>query len=380
MRALLVAAATSTTGGAERHIADLLRRLPDAGVTPELLCPEGGDLTVLAHDLGIRTYHAEIAAGMPRQGMADVSAAIRESDPDIVHVHGARAAFFARLSDSRARERLIYTVHGIHIDKAGSLPRRATFINVERALKRRTAHFVTVCESDIDKGRRLGLLDPRRTSVVHNGIELPAAPPAPGAFRAELGIDAGVPLALSVGRFHAQKDQRTLLDAWSRVIASRPDAVLALIGSGPQEGDLRAQAVALRTGDSLRFVPPRSDLAPAYVDADAFVLSSLWEGLPYVILEAMAYGTPVVSTSVDGIPEAISTPDIGRLVPPQDSAALAEAILSTLVLTPEARTAQTAVARERVATEFSLDTMVERLADVYAHVAHFQASRVESRR
>lgn len=373
MRSLLVAAATSTTGGAERHIADLLRRLPDAGVTVELLCPEGGDLTVLAHDLGVRTYHAEIAAGMPRQGLADVSSAIQESDPDIVHVHGARAAFFARVADARARERLVYTVHGIHIDKAGSFARRATFINIERALRHRTAHFVTVCESDIEKGRHIGLLDASRTTVVHNGIELPSITPDLGGFRQELGIGPDVPLALSIGRFHAQKDQRTLLDAWSRVISSRPQAVLALVGSGPQEGDLRAYAFALRMGDSLRFVPPRSDLAPAYVDADAFVLSSLWEGLPYVILEAMAYGAPVVSTGVDGIPEAISGSELGFLVPPRDPVALAVAITDTLALTPQARADQTAAARARVASEFSIDTMVERVAAVYARVQDDQA-------
>lgn len=368
MKVLLVAAATSTTGGGERHIADLLRRLPDAGAEVELVCPEGGDLSVLAFDLGVGVYHAEIAAGMSPAALAAVRDAIAESAPDIVHAHGSRAALFARLADPRAAKRVVYTVHGIHIDKAGSFARRATLLNVERMLRPRTARFITVCDSDIRKGARLRLLQEGRTSTVYNGIEMPESTPPPGAFRDELGLAADVPLALSVGRFHEQKDQATLLRAWARVVAARPDAVLALVGSGPLEGPLRELAFALDLAGSLGFVTPRPDLAPAYVDCDVFVLSSLWEGLPYVVLEAMSYGTPVVASAVDGIPEAVVDGESGWLVPPSDAVALASALQRQLELDPADRERVAAAARARVQERFGLDVMVSRLVALYAEL------------
>jgi glycosyltransferase involved in cell wall biosynthesis len=364
-RILLVAAANSTTGGGERHVADLLRELPAAGIEPALVCPAGGDLTSLAESLGIPAYCAPIASGLTPAGVAGVRAAIRSFSPDLVHAHGSRAAFFARLADARARARCVYTVHGIHIDKAGSAVRRAVFLGIERVLRPRTARFICVCASDAQKGARLGILSHERTSVVHNGI----GPLAPlllgGAFRTELALSEDRPLVVSVGRMHEQKDHRTLLDAWRVVIDQVPEAVLALVGGGELEGALRERALALELGESMRFVAPRPDLASVYADADVFALSSLWEGLPYVVLEAMSAGLPIVSTSVDGIPEAVTDGECGVLVPPADPAALAEALLRVISDTAAARAMGEAGAT-RVVRDFSLEAMVAGTVEAYA--------------
>lgn len=371
LRVLLVAAATSTTGGGERHVADLMRRLPEIGIDLGLLCPAGGDITALADSLGVPVYHAPIAAGFMPTGIGGVREAIRAFEPDIVHAHGSRAAMFARLGDGRARQRAVYTVHGIHIDKAGGAARRAAFTAVERFLKPRTARFVCVCASDVAKGAALGILEAARATVIYNGIDTPSselAEKAKGAFRAELGIDEGTPLALSVGRFHEQKDQATLLEAWALVREHVPDAVLALVGAGPLEDALRERAAELQLGDSMRFVTPRQGLAAAYSDADAFVLSSLWEGLPYVLLEAMAYGLPVASTNVDGIPEAVLEGESGLLVPPADPAALARVVAELLRDPVEGRRMGEA-GRIHVAEHFSLEIMAEAVAKVYGEVA-----------
>jgi glycosyltransferase involved in cell wall biosynthesis len=369
LRVLLVAAATSTTGGGERHVADLMRRLPEIGIELGLLCPAGGDITALADSLGVPVYHAPIAAGFMPAGIGGVREAIRAFEPDIVHAHGSRAAMFARLGDARARQRAVYTVHGIHIDKAGGAARQMAFTAIERFLRPRTARFVCVCASDVAKGAALGILDEARASVIHNGIDMPeSAEKELGAFRAELGIDEGTPLALSVGRFHEQKDQATLLEAWALVREHVPDAVLALVGAGPLEDALRERAAELQLGESMRFVAPRRGLAAAYADADAFVLSSLWEGLPYVLLEAMAYGLPVASTDVDGIPEAVLEGESGLLVPPADPAALARVVAELLRDPVEGRRMGEA-GRDRVAEHFSLEIMAEAVAKVYGQVA-----------
>lgn len=366
---LLVAAATSTSGGGERHVADLLRLLPARGFRVSLACPRGGDLPDLARSLGLTVREVAIDRGFSPAAVLALRRAVRELSPDVVHAHGSRAAFFARLADPRAASRCVYTLHGIHIDKAGSPARRAVFLTLERALRSRTARFITVCESDLGKGARLRLLEPGRASVVYNGIALPGPAEARGGLRAELGVAADVPLVLSVGRFHEQKDQRTLLSAWALVVKSQPEVVLAIVGSGPLEAELRERRDALGLSGSVRFLPPRPDLAPAYVDANVFVLTSLWEGLPYVVLEAMSHGLPVAATAVDGIPEAVTDGESGILFPPSHPAAAASAIVE-LLDDPAHAAAMGAIGRTRVADLFGLDAMADATAAVYRQVTH----------
>lgn len=366
MRVLLVAAATSTTGGGERHVADLLHRLPEVGIEVGLVCPAGGELPTLAARLGIPFHYASVES-MSIAAVGELRDAIRTFRPHIVHAHGSRAAFYARRADPKAARRVVYTLHGIHVDQAGSRLRRAVLLAVERRLVSRTAAFITVCDSDARKGARLGVLAPERTTTVYNGIDTTQVVSGHGGLRAELGIDSHMPLALSVGRFHEQKDQTTLLRAWSELVHEVPDVVLALVGSGQLESELRTLADALSLGTSVRFVAPRPDLAPAYDDADVFVLSSRWEGLPYVVLEAMAAGLPVASTDVDGIPEAVVSGTTGILVPPGDAGSLAEA-LRALLADPDLRTRMGEAGRARVAERFSLDAMVDGVTSVYESV------------
>lgn len=363
-KVLLVAAATATTGGGERHVADLMRGLPDAGFELELLAPSGGDINELAASLGIRSHAAEIA-GMSLAGLSATRRAIAGSDPDIVHAHGSRAAFYARLGDPHARERVVYTLHGIHADKAGPWLRRRLLTRAERVLAARTRRFVCVCIANARSGAALGILDPARTSVVYNGIAL-VERVASGRFRSELGIGA-VPLALSVGRYSEPKDHPTLLRAWALVRHRMPDAVLALIGGGQLEAATRALADSLGLGGSVRFCATRPDLRSAYTDADVVVLSSLWEGLPYVVLEALANGTPVVSTAVDGIPEAVMHGETGLLVPPSAPEPLAAALVELLSDRGRSRV-MGEMGRADVAERFSLEGMIDGLADVYRGV------------
>ena len=367
MRVLLVAAANATDGGGEKHVADLLRRLPATGVAVALAAPAGGDLGELAASLGIHAFDVPIQRGFSVGAVRTLRRTIQLIAPDIVHAHGSRAAAFARLADPFSRERVVYTMHGIHADQAGSRARRTTFLGIDRLLRPRSAHFVAVCRSDAEKGARLGLLDPLHTTVVRNGVEFPPPTARPGRFRAEVGVDGRAPLVLSIGRFHEQKDQMTLLCAWSRASRVHQEAVLALIGAGEWEGRLRELVTSEGIADRVRFLPPRAELAAAYTDADLFALSSRWEGLPYVVLEAMAYGLPVASTCVDGVPEAVLDGQTGLLVPPQDHRALGDA-LARLLAAPDERSRMGDAGRTRVCAEFSLDRMVDELVGVYRDV------------
>lgn len=367
LRILLMAAATSTTGGGEHHVADLLRRLPAQGFEVSLLCPPGGDLTRLAESLGIRVENAPVGQGFPVAGVRAVRSIVALLRPHVVHAHGSRAAFYARVGDSSAGRRCVYTLHGIEAGLQDPPLVRARRLGVGRILRSRTARFVCVCEADCQKGATLGLLDSDRALAIHNGVRMPD-PVEAGAFRGELGIGEKAPLILSVGQLREQKDQHTLIEAWARVSARFPSAVLALIGSGPLESKLRDLVNDRSVARTLRFVAPRSDLRPAYTDADMFVLSSRWEGLPYVVLEAMSHGLPVISTAVDGIPEAVIDRRTGLLVPPADPRVLAEALMWA-ISEPDKAARLGAAGRARVEAQFGLDGMLDKVDALYHEVA-----------
>lgn len=364
LRVLLVAAATSTTGGGERHVADLI-----AGYAAQedlilgLVSPGGGDLPAIARAAGAMCFDTPIHQGLSLGRLWAVRSAIREFRPDIVHAHGSRAAFFARLADCDSAARCVYTLHGIHVDRSGSALRRWVLKRVEALLRRRTAAFITVCDADLERGIDLGLITPGLGTRVWNGVR-PRAGGDKAGSREVLGIDAGQHVALSIGRFHHQKDQATLLRAWAEIAGADSSVRLMLVGGGPLEEQLRALAQSLGIEASVHFVAPTGDVNVYYDAADVFVLSSLWEGLPYVVLEAMAAGLPVVSTSVDGIPEAVVDGMTGVLVPVSNPAALAAAVADML---SDPRRAQSfgSAGRARVEALFTTDAMVEQTLDVY---------------
>lgn len=366
-RVLLVAAANATSGGGEKHVADLLRGLLARGFELGLAAPEGGDLGEVARALGVARYPVAIASGFSAGQMNELRHAIDAFAPDVVHAHGSRAAFFARLADSKAARRVVYTVHGIHVNRSGSAARQFVFHTVERLLRPRTARFITVCVADFKRGAALGVVDRARAHVVYNGIELPQPTGDAVAFRAEVDVAVNVPLAVCVARFDEPKDHATLIDAFALAHTACPKAVLALVGTGALEARVREQVAARNLTEVVRFVPPRASIADVYAAANVIVLSSRWEGLPYVVVEAMAHSRPVVATRVDGIPEAVEDGVTGLLVEPGDAQALADALEGVLGDPDRAERMGSAGAR-RVPERFTIERMLKGVAEVYREV------------
>jgi glycosyltransferase involved in cell wall biosynthesis len=129
----------------------------------------------------------------------------------------------------------------------------------------------------------------------------------------------------SAGRLTAQKALDVALDAVVRV----PEARLLLLGDGPERPRLEAEAVARGLGDRVRFLGPgtRDEVLRLFAAADAMLVTSAWENLPHTVLEALAVGTPVIATSVGGVPEVVRDGENGLLVPPGDAIAVAAAVL-----------------------------------------------------
>jgi glycosyltransferase involved in cell wall biosynthesis len=234
-----------------------------------------------------------------------------------------------------------------------------------RRFNRDAAHVTFYSQALLDRARDLDV-PLRRSSVVY--------PPVADAFtrrsaaersalRARL-LPAGGALLLNVKRLHPLADQSTLLEAMARVRRRREDAVLLIAGTGEAERDLRAQAARLGLGGAVRFLGlvPNEEVAELQAAADLFVLSSILEATPTVALEALASGTPVVSTDNPGGKELAGLfGDDLAVVPMRDPDALAERILAFLAAPRRARESTAGL----VADRFRLAGVAERYLDVY---------------
>jgi glycosyltransferase involved in cell wall biosynthesis len=179
---------------------------------------------------------------------------------------------------------------------------------------------------------------PSRGVVVYDGIDVsPSANGAPGVeVRGELGIPADAPLVGMIARVAAQKDYPTLAKAAARVLAEEPGARFVVVGDHSSEANqqhfvfVRKVLDDCGVGHAFVFTGQRTDIARLLRAFDLFVLSTHWEGLPLVILEAMSQATPVIATDVDGIPEIVTHGETGLLFPHEDDRQLAADILSLL--------------------------------------------------
>lgn len=168
-----------------------------------------------------------------------------------------------------------------------------------------------------------------------------------------------------------------MIEAFRLVATEHPEAKLCLVGNGTLREHLLNLAARLGLAERVKILPSRTNLRPLFQEATMFVLSSVMEGLPNVVLEAMATGLPVVATMVGGVPEVVSPAGTGWLVPPGDVSAFAAAI-SQLLFAPETCQAFGQAGREQaLLKKFSLDAMVSSHEEVFQELLSGNAAREE---
>jgi glycosyltransferase involved in cell wall biosynthesis len=248
-------------------------------------------------------------------------------DSDVVHVHSNTwMNQVAAVLAARAGRPYLLTHYGTEIWHHDGRDRRF------RRLNRQASHVVYYSQALLDRGRELGV-PCRAASVIYPPVAEAFGPTGPErrerVRRRYVGRD-GL-LLLNVKRLHPLADHATLLAAFAHVVRQRPEARLLIAGSGEREGQLRAQAAALGLAASVRFLGlvPNEEVAELQAAADLFVLSSTLEATPTVVLEALASGTPAVSTDNPGGVElhALFGDDV-TVVPRSSPESLAEAILA----------------------------------------------------
>jgi glycosyltransferase involved in cell wall biosynthesis len=346
--------------GSEEHLLALLPALRAAGVNAGFL-----GLDVPGSDAGA-FYERLDAAGVPWRRVrcgrdlsprmaVDVTAAVRAERPDLLHTHLVHADAYGAAAAAATRTPYLSTRHNDDRYLLGP------FRYVDRAFARGARRLIAISDA-VRRFLEAAGHDPGKLTTIHYGLdELPQAPSEPTPE--QVGIPAGVPLALAVGRLIEQKDHATLLRAFAEARRRSPDARLAILGAGPLEASTRALAVELGIADAVA-LPGRTAPRDWLARADVFVHTSRWEGFGIVLLEAMLAGLPVVATSVSAVPEIVVDGVTGSLVEAGDAAGVARELGAVLADPSRARALGDA-GRERARREFSVRRMTERTLVVY---------------
>jgi glycosyltransferase involved in cell wall biosynthesis len=240
---------------------------------------------------------------------------IRRVRPHVVHTHNVRATALARaaLLLSRHRAVLMPTLHGLApSDYAGA----------SRVL-RWTAPRVIACAPSVARDLEAAAFPPARIDVITNGAALhPAGDQRQADLRAALQLSSA-PLVVGIGRLAEQKDWPLFIEAAGCV----EGAAFVVAGEGPLRAEL--MDLARRSGDRVKFLGMVDDVAALVGLASCVVSTSVWEGLPLTLLEALSLGVPVVATAVEGVTDVVP-PTAALFVPPGDAAAVAEAVAKVL--------------------------------------------------
>ncbi|MFI0541760.1 glycosyltransferase [Streptomyces sp. WSLK1-3] len=314
-------------GGVARVVTDLARAQVAAGLQVTVACPDS-PLAANLRDLGadVRRWEATRSPGPALAGeVRRLARVIEEVRPDLVHAHSAKAGLAGRIA-VRGRIPTVFQPHAWSFEAVGGVT-AALALGWERRAARWSARTVCVSRAERRTGLRAGIAG--RWSVIPNGIDTERfRPAAADTVRARLlpEVDPAAPLVVCVGRLCRQKGQDVLLRAWDAVLRQVPAARLVLVGDGPERDRLRDAAPG-----SVLFAGAVADAVPWYRAADLLVLPSRWEGMALAPLEAMACGRPVVVTDVDGARESLPPALAPRcLVPPENAAALADAVAALL--------------------------------------------------
>ena len=350
------------TGGAEYQLYELVRGLDRARVDPTVLVlAAGGYWADHIRELGV---DVEEIAG---RGSADLGrlrrlrAALRRLAPDVLHTvlwsgncYGRMAALGLGIPVVIAAERNV-------------IARPAWQVAVERVLDRSTDAYLVNSGAVADGLVTRERLPAAKIRVVHNGIDLTRLPPFSldrVVARRAAGFDPQRRLVAQVGRLTAQKDYPTFLAAAARVAIEVADVDFLVVGEGELRSELEAEVGRLDLGGRVRFLGLRHDVPALLGAVDVLVLTSRYEGLPNVVIEAMATGAVAVATDVGGARELLVSGETGFIVPPGDAQAVADAVLAVL-RAPESALRTAAAARRRVETEFTVDAMVRRTTELY---------------
>lgn len=312
-------------GGAQVHVATLVRELVRSGVEAAVACGPGDYLPGAL--VGVAPVHRVPWLRSSPASLADLRSLIAlmrlAHGRDVVHTHSAKAGVLGRIAAHLVGvPQVMHTSHGSFLAEPRPRWARLLLLAVERVAGGLTDHVFVLSHADLELMRSHGLYRSTAWDVVRIAPERVVRPPGAWKYRSGRGD------VVTVANHYRTKGLDVLLRSFPSVVEVIPEARLRVIGDGPERAALE-ELVARLSLTSVTFEGRMEDPTPALLDAAIFVLPSRKEGLPLVLLEALALGVPTVVTNVGAVPETVSEGE-AVLVPPEDPRRLAAAIVAVL--------------------------------------------------
>ena len=367
-------------GGPALHVSYLTERLDRLGYETKLVVGSiGRDEGSMEHLLAGTGVEPVVVGSLQReiQPLADILAVIRlrrlirEFRPDIVHTHTAKAGAVARVAALLSGEArppiVVHTFHGHVLKGYFAAGKTAFFRSLERALARVTDVLIAVSPQVRDDLVALGVAPAEQFAVIRLGIDLGSRLEASENAREQrrlLGLSEERFVVGWVGRMTEIKRAVDVVEIVARLRRNGADAVLCMVGDGPDRLAVETRAKELGLATSSLFVGYQRDVGPYYEVFDALVLSSANEGTPVSVIEALASGTPVVAFDVGGVGDVVRDGVDGFLVPAGDIDAAADR-LSRLAGDAALRKAMGVAGPERVIDRYAVSRLVAEVDTLY---------------
>jgi len=373
----------ATAGGTRRHVYDLIAHSDFSKYEVTLICATRRDVEFLQdiellRSLGARVKIVEMVRSIHPVGdlraLLGLCRVLRRLQPTLVHTHSSKAGFLGR-----AAARLVgvpVTIHTPHVFafemQVGPLMKRL-YMELERFAACLTDRIICVSESERNLAKAARLISTEKLRVVRNGIDMPAVSPdvtIREACRKDLDIGDSEIVIGTLGRFYEQKGLEILLAAAEGILKEDPSSRI-IIAAGEGDPRVKRRITKMLDGGGLsgrcKITDPPEEASHFLAALDIFVLPSLWEGLPYVLLEAMATGLPVVASHVGGVPELLRDGKEGVLIPVGDVQALKVAVCR-LAADREYAVELGCNGAKRVRERFSMGEMLRKTFKVYDDV------------
>ncbi|UPT72422.1 MAG: glycosyltransferase [Elusimicrobiota bacterium] len=355
-------------GGAQQNTLHTVLNLDRSVYEPVLVCGRG-DLDSEAPEgtIFVESLRREVDPFYDLLALLELTKLLLAEKPDILHTHSSKAGILGRLGGRMAGVNVIvHTYHGFGFHDRQHPVVKSLYVALERLCARVSDALVFVSRANIAYAAAHGLVKPEAAILIRSGVRLDALPAKIDAakLKTSAGIGMHKRLVVSIGNLKPQKNAADFVTAAAAVLAKAPEARFVFIGDGPQRKALEAKAFALGLNDRLFFLGWRRDAAAWLAAADVFAMTSLWEGLPRALVEAMKSGVPPVCYATDGVADLVADGRTGLSVAPGDAAALAAGIVRLLGDEP-LRARLGAAAAAAIGPEFDIDGMVRSQEALY---------------
>ncbi len=335
-------------GGGEKWMVGAAKGLLDRGHNVTVAGRNRSKILGYANEKGVPTTVVEIHSDISPLKTLRIASFLKKQRVDILICNLNKDVRVAGLAARIAGTPAVLARHGMLLCSK-KWKHRLT-------LTRLTDGIITNSRTIRDAYAAYGWFDPDFVKVIYNGITIPEST-KPHDFSARFPKKK---IIYSAGRLAEQKGFGYLVDAAAILCRERDDLVFVVSGEGKLEASLKARVLAAGIKSAFVFDGFTADIYPRLAGCDLFVLASLFEGMPNVVMEAMAMGKPVIATDVNGARELVDNGETGLVIPPRDPRAIARAI-GGLIDNPETMTSFGEKGRDRVAALFTMERMIDAL-------------------